>query len=78
MSLLLVPPLCFPRCKDEIPSTFHPPRYGFLGGSMFSALCAQRGARTHNPEIESRVLHRLSQPGALLGVLLLLLLSQLS
>lgn len=29
-----------------------------------SKLYTQRGARTHHPEIRSRMLHRLSQPGA--------------
>lgn len=42
----------------------------FLKILFLSPLYTPRGARTHNPEIESRVLHRLSQPGALMCVIL--------
>ena len=38
--------------------------------SFLSNLCTQRGAQTHNPEIRSCMLHRLSQSGALLFRLL--------
>ena len=31
---------------------------------FLSNLYTQRGARTHNPSIERRTFHRLSQPGA--------------
>ena len=35
---------------------------------ILSNLYTQRRAQTHNPQIESHMLHRLSQPGALEGI----------
>ena len=36
----------------------------FLKILLLTNLSLQRGAQTHNPEIKSHMLHRLSQPGA--------------
>ena len=39
--------------------------FPFFPRDLFlSNLYTQQGAQTHNPEIKSRMLHRLSQPGA--------------
>lgn len=37
--------------------------YVFIKLLFLNYLYTQRGARTHNPEIKSRTLHQMSQPG---------------
>ena len=46
----------------KIPNVFKKKKKFFF--LILSGPHAQRGARTHDPEIKSHMLHRLSQPGA--------------